>query len=239
MRVVTLALGIAVTLAVPVILAVNGIRVVTHDRYVEAVYDHGGIPADRYGMRDTERTRLALTGLRAIEPSNASGIDVLRAARFRDGAAAFDGRELRHMDDVRTLLARAYDLQLLLAVAIGVLAIGLGLLPGTRTVVPAALARGAVLTVALAVVVGIVAAVRYDAFETTFHGLFFAPGTWRFEETETLRRLYPDRFWLVTAITVGALAVVQALVVFPLTRLWARRVEGRQAFRVRPRTQSS
>ena len=41
-RIATIALSIAVTLAVPAILVVNGIRLVTNDRYVEAVYDHGG-----------------------------------------------------------------------------------------------------------------------------------------------------------------------------------------------------
>jgi integral membrane protein (TIGR01906 family) len=239
MRVVTLALGIAVTLAVPVILAVTGIRIVTHDRYVEAVYDHGGIPADRYGMPDAERTRLALTGLRSILPSTNDGIDLLRTARLHDGSPAFDGRELRHMADVRTLVSRAYDLQLVLLIAIGVLALLLGLRRATRTVVPTALARGAVLTVAVALTVAVVAAIRYDVFETAFHGLFFDPGSWRFAETETLRRLYPDRFWLDTAVSVGALAVAQAIALFLLARVWARRASARQAFRMRARTQSS
>ena len=52
-RIATIALSIAVTLAVPAILVVNGIRLVTNDRYVEAVYDHGGVPDDRYGLRQT------------------------------------------------------------------------------------------------------------------------------------------------------------------------------------------
>ena len=42
-----LVLGIAVTLVVPAILAVNGIRLVANERYVEAVYDYGGVPDDR------------------------------------------------------------------------------------------------------------------------------------------------------------------------------------------------
>ena len=211
----------------------------THDRYVEALYDHGRIPRDRYGLTEAERTRLAEIGLRSIVPSTPEGIDTLRAARLPDGAPAFDARELRHMTDVRTLVARAYRLQVFLLIAIAVLALLLGVSASTRSVVPAALARGSILTIGVALVVAIVSATRYDLFETTFHGLFFDPSSWRFDETETLRRLYPDRFWLDTAITVGALAVVQAFVLYPVARLWARHARAGQGARLRARAQSS
>jgi integral membrane protein (TIGR01906 family) len=239
MRILALATGIVVTLAVPVVLAVTGIRAVTHDGYVQALYDHGGIPSDRYGLNEAQRTRLAEIGLRSILPPTPNGIDSLREARLPDGAPAFDARELRHMADVRTLVSRAYRLQLLLLVAIGALALLLGVPASTRAVVPRALARGALLTVAIALGVAIVSITRYDVFETTFHGLFFDSGSWRFDETETLRRLYPDRFWLDTAVTVGGLAVIQALVLIPLARLWARHASASGRVGMRARTQSS
>jgi integral membrane protein (TIGR01906 family) len=238
-RIITFLLGIAIALAVPVVLTVNGLRLVTNDHYVRAVYEHGGVPEDRYGLSADERTRLAVAGLASIQPSSAAGIDVLRAARLRNGEAAFNSRELAHMEDVRTLVARAYRLQVILVVAIGILAVILGLLSSMRSLVPVALARGAVLTVILAVAVAIVAATSYSSFETPFHTVFFDGESWRFAETDTLRRLYPDRFWLDTAVVIGGLAVLQALVLFPLARLWAGRADARQALRMRARTEST
>jgi integral membrane protein (TIGR01906 family) len=238
-RIATIALSIAVTLAVPVILVVNGIRLVTNDRYVEAVYDHGGVPDDRYGLPANERERLALVGLRSIEPSTTEGVDLLREARLPNGEPAFNAREVTHMEDVRTAVARAYRFQVIAAVAIGVLALLLGLLTSMRSLVPVALARGAVLTGALAVVVGIVAATSYSWFEEPFHWLFFEGETWRFEETDTLRRLYPDRFWLDTAVVIGVLAVLQAAVVFVVARLWARWAGVRKPARMRARTEGT
>jgi integral membrane protein (TIGR01906 family) len=238
-RIATIALSIAVTLAVPVILVVNGIRLVTNDRYVEAVYDHGGVPDDRYGLPANERERLALVGLRSIEPSTTEGVDLLREARLPNGEPAFNAREVTHMEDVRTAVARAYRFQVIAAVAIGVLALLLGLLTSMRSLVPVALARGAVLTGALAVVVGIVAATSYSSFEEPFHWLFFEGETWRFEETDTLRRLYPDRFWLDTAVVIGVLAVLQAAVVFVVARLWARWAGVRKPARMRARTEGT
>jgi integral membrane protein (TIGR01906 family) len=238
-RIATIVLSIAVTLAVPAILVVNGIRLVTNDRYVEAVYDHGGVPDDRYGLPANERERLALVGLRSIQPSTAEGVDLLREARLPNGELAFNAREVTHMEDVRTSVARAYRFQLIATLAIGVLALLLGLLTSMRSLVPVALARGAVLTGALAVVVGIVAATSYSSFEEPFHWLFFEGETWRFEETDTLRRLYPDRFWLDTAVVIGVLAVLQAAVVFVVARLWARRAGVRKPARMRARTEGT
>lgn len=234
-RIVTFALGVAVTLLVPMVLAVNGLRLVTGDWYVRALYDHGGVPDDRYGLGAAERERLAILGLRSIEPGS-EGIDLLRAARLAGGEPAFGSRELAHMEDVRVLLARAYRAQLVALAAIALLAVGLGLRRSTRAVVPIALARGALLTLALAALVALVSLLDYGAFETFFHGLFFEGDSWRFAETDTLRRLYPDRFWLDTAVVVGGLAVVQALLLWPLATAWARRGQAPAA---RARTEAA
>ena len=238
-RIITFVLGIAIALSVPAVLAVTGIRVVTNDRYVRAVYEHGGVSQDTYGFGADERTALALVGLRSILPSSDEGIGLLEDARLRDGSPAFNARELRHMKDVRTLIGRAYRFQVIAVIAIAALAVLLGLRRSTRTVVPVALGRGALLTILVAAAVAVVSVTSYGRFEAAFHGVFFEGESWRFAETDTLRRLYPDRFWLDTAIAIGVIAVIQALVLYPLARVWGRRLHARQAFRLRARTQSS
>ena len=237
-RIFAIALSIAVTLAVPAILTVNGIRLVTDEHYVEAVYDYGGVPDDRYGLGSTERERLALVGLESIQPSS-EGIALLRSARLPDGEPAFDARELRHMEDVRTAVARAYRFQLIAVVAIGVLAVLFALLGSLRALIPVALVRGALLTVVAAIAVGTLAATSYGSFEEPFHWLFFEGETWRFEETDTLRRLYPDRFWLDTAIVIGVLCVVQAALLFLVARFWAGRAGVRRPLRLQARAEGT
>ena len=54
-----------------------------------------------------------------------------------------------------------------------------------------------------------------------------------------MRRLYPDRFWLDTAVVIGVLAVLQAAVVFVVARLWARRAGVRKPARMQARTEGT
>jgi integral membrane protein (TIGR01906 family) len=104
--------------------------------------------------------------------------------------------------------------------------------------VPRALRAGALLTLALAALVTVLVLTSYDAFFTPFHRLLFDGDSWRFAETDTLRRLYPDVFWRDVAIAVGALAVGQALLLMVVARTWARRAGTRRTPRPHPRTQS-
>ena len=57
-----------------------------------------------------------------------------------------------------------------------------------------------------------------------FHELFFDGDTWRFAATDTLLRIYPERFWEDTSVVIAVLVVLQALLVAIVGRFWLRRV---------------
>jgi integral membrane protein (TIGR01906 family) len=230
------ALTIAIAVCVPAIFVANGLRLITEDWYVRAVYDHGGVPKDPYGLTKKQRTALALTGLHSIRPDNGDGIELLRRARLPGGAPAFNARELRHMTDVRTLLGHAYVFQFAALATIAALAAALVFAPARRSLVPRALRLGALLTLGLAALVGLLSVVYWPAVSTPFHLTFFGESSWRFEDTDTLRRLYPDRFWIDTAIVLGALAVLQAVVLWLVARMWERRAQGSAAPAANPAT---
>jgi len=211
------------------VLALNAVRVLAQPWFVRWEYGRGGFPDDPYGLTRAQRTELALVGLRSVRPGG-EGIALLRSARLPGGRAAFKPREVRHMEDVRTWLGRLFPAHLAALGLLVVLGVVLGVRVMTRPALLRGLAGGALLTLALALLVVGAALVDYDAFESGFHGLLFAEGSWRFRETDTLRRLYPDRFWSDTATLVGGAAVVQALVL--LGAVWqANRRLGRRVGR--------
>ncbi|MEO0599678.1 MAG: DUF1461 domain-containing protein, partial [Chloroflexota bacterium] len=67
----------------------------------------------------------------------------------------------------------------------------------------------------------------WDFFFTQFHNVFFEQGTWRFYYSDTLIRLYPERFWFEASLVVGVLTVVGALVILGIS--WWMPVGQRQA----------
>ena len=213
----------AIALTVTPILVVNAFRLLATDPFVRHEIDRGGFPPDRYGLTTTERQSLALTGLHSILPGG-DGIALLEAATLPDGSSAFDARELRHMRDVRSRLGTAYTAQVAALVVILALAIGLRRSRRWRSVVPWGLLLGSVLTLGIAALAVPLILLGFDAFFLRFHEVFFNGDTWRFSDTDTLLRIYPETFWEDTAKLAAAIVVAQAAVVGLAAWWWVRRI---------------
>jgi integral membrane protein (TIGR01906 family) len=223
--VAAVALVVLVAVAVPPILVVNALRVLANDSFVRFEYGRDGFPADRYGLDDEEREHLALMGLRSIRPGT-EGIALLEQATLPDGSPAFDERELSHMEDVRAVFGAALRSQLLALVAIAALALGLAW-TGLRAVVPRGLLIGALATLAVAALGVPFILLGFDRFFTRFHEVFFEGDSWRFSNTDTLIRLYPERFWEDVSQLAATVTVGQALVLALAAWLWLRAVRRR------------
>lgn len=212
-------LQIVIVIAVPVLLVVMPVRVLMHPRWVYYEYGKPDFPPDPYGLLPQERTRLAVIGIDSIVGPR--GVQVLRDARFADGAPAFQEREVSHMQDVRVLTGQIYVAQMVLLILAVLAAIALwrgGALPA----VPAALRTGAIVTVVLLVALVFFVLTGFDTFFTTFHRLFFTGDTWLFNYSDTLIRLYPPQFWFDAATVIGISTIVEAALLGALAWGWAR-----------------
>jgi integral membrane protein (TIGR01906 family) len=224
--VLCLAAVVVVAVVTPGVLIVNGLRATAHDWIVTFEYGRDGFPADRYGLARDDRTALALTGLDAIRPGT-EGVELLRRASLPDGSPAFTEREVAHMGDVRLVFARLLRAQLVAVVLVLALAVGLW---GRRDgwVVPAGLLAGSLATLVIAALAIPVVLLGFDGFFERLHGIFFEGSSWRFPVSDTLIRLYPDRFWEDVSQIVAALTLLQAAVIAPFAWLWLRRARTPQ-----------
>jgi integral membrane protein (TIGR01906 family) len=214
-----------VALTVTPVFVVNAFRVLANDWFVRYELGRDDFPVDRYGLDDADRLALAIVGLRSIEPGG-EGVALLERARLPDGSSAFDGRELRHMRDVRERLGIAFRAQLLVVVVIVTLGFTLRRSVRWRVVVPRGLLVGALATLAIALLVVPTILLGFDGFFLRFHELFFSGNSWRFSNTDTLLRIYPETFWQDTARFAAAMVVAQAVVVAVVAALWLRRLGG-------------
>jgi integral membrane protein (TIGR01906 family) len=74
--------------------------------------------------------------------------------------------------------------------------------------------RAALVLSAAVVALGVIALVAFDVLFEIFHAVFFPAGSYTFDPaTERLVQLFPFQFWQETAIVVGIVIILLALVV--------------------------
>lgn len=211
-----------VTIATPVALVLVTIRLLINPLFLEFEYRTPGFPDDRYGF--TLEERLYWSKITVDYLVNDEGIEYLAELRFPEGQSVpqpscgfiddcsrvYNDRELRHMLDVKNIVG--------IAVVVMWLAIGLLFFSGVVAwrggwlrLYQQALARGGWLTTLLTISIILFVLLAFGVIFVWFHEIFFEPGTWSFYYSDTLIRLFPERFWRDTFLIVaGVPAVVGA-----------------------------
>jgi hypothetical protein len=212
-----------VAVFVPLVLIGNGVHLLAHPWFPRAEIRR--LSPEPYGMSQAERTRLADVALDSIVPFG-GGDRVLREARLPSEARAFDNKERRHLHAVRGYVLGLYLIHLVALLGFAALAV----VRRTRMIARDGFAAGALLTLGIAAFTAAYLAVSPVSFLGGFHRFFFSGDSWRFAETETLRRVFPDSFWSDTSVALGALVALQAVALLGGALYWRR-----QAIRPTPR----
>lgn len=209
------------TLAIPIILTLLSARLVMTETFLKFEYHLPGFPEDRYGFTIEDRLTYAPITLNYL--INNEPLSYLGDLQFADGAPVYEQSELHHMDDVQRLTRYAFMLLAALTI-VSVLLFSTLLI--TKSTVPHflyGLTNGSLLTLGIIGVIVILAIVAWDTFFTGFHQIFFESGTWRFYYSDTLIRLFPERFWFDAAIAVGGFTTLTACCILFSTWQWRKR----------------
>lgn len=205
-----------VTLLVPAALCMTAVRAMMTPLFLQYEYNSPGFPADPYGF--TKADRLYWSNIALDYLLNNAGISFLGDLRFRGGTPVYNERELHHMVDVKNTVKGAltvWVVSLVLLVVLGVWAWRGGWMDAFRL----GMVRGGWLTIILLVGILLFVLFGFGVFFVLFHDVFFQPGTWMFLYSDTLIRLFPERFWRDIFIIVGLLSIAgAALVIFVFRR---------------------
>jgi integral membrane protein (TIGR01906 family) len=214
---------VAIALTVPFLLVVANIRLVANPWFIQFEYNRPGFPADAYGFTLEQRTPLALAGLYSVVPEGA-GLSLLEEATLPNGQPAFNAREIKHMQDVRVLMATVFPLALIVGSVLIILAIVFRQSKSYRAVVPQGLRAGSILTLIL--LAGLIAyiLINFEAFFLQFHQLFFEGDSFAFRYDDTLIRLYPEQLWSDAASLIGVLTGVMAAALLAISWWWLKKV---------------
>jgi integral membrane protein (TIGR01906 family) len=204
--------SVLIVLAMPVFLVLTVARVLITDWYPTYEYAKADFPPDPFGFTQAQRLELSLVSIHFLESPEPPDVAIamLRAQQMPGtDQPLFGPYELSHMMDVKRLTDSLWKAHVIAGL---VVAGGLILLLARRETrfsgYQALLYAGGFTTLLL---IGLVLFVllSWRQFFITFHDIFFPPGTWTFDFSSSLIRLFPDKFWFDagTILTVGSLVL--------------------------------
>ena len=178
--------------------------------FVRHEYSQSSFPrADRFGP--DERLRLSDSILHYLRGKE--GRDALASAKTKDGEVALAAPEVQHLADVKSVMSGVF-LTGAVAGVVEIICLALVWHSSQRLLMPARLRQGIWLTAALIGLVALTALIDFDLFFTRFHQVFFAPGTWTFDPSDTLIQLYPLRFWVDAVWKIAAVICIELALVY-------------------------
>lgn len=202
--------------AMPFFLGFTTISLIVSEFYPRYAYSKSSFPRDPYGFTQEERLDLALVAvdyLRQPEPAE-DVIYMLEEQRLPGSERPlYNPREIGHMIDVKHLTDAIWRLNWITAV---IVLGGLVLLfarPETRPYGFKALLYGGIATVATLIGIAAFILIGWDTFFVLFHELLFPPGTWSFSYSDSLIRLFPEKFWFDLGIILSLGTLLQGVVV--------------------------
>jgi len=206
-----------VTLLMPIVLVIAAVRILLTPLYLVFEYNTPGFPPDPYGFTKAERLQWANISVDYL--LNYAPISFLGDLRFPEGQQAppatcetmddctrlFNDRELRHMQDVKNVVQAALNVWY---ISIGLLMLGWvwAARRAWGSEYRLGMRRGGWLTVILLAGILLFVLLAFNTIFVAFHNVFFQSGTWQFLFSDTLIRLFPERFWQDTFLAVGVLA---------------------------------
>lgn len=201
-------LRVVVSVLVLLLLLLTGIRLLLTDAFVRFEYNQASFPADTYGMTKEERLTYAPIALEFL--LNGAEESFLGDLTFDDGTILFNERELSHMVDVQVLT------QLFLKVwyvSAGIFLVIWGWawrsrwLDEFREMVSVG-GRNTILILGALIFIMLLS---FDVVFVGFHRIFFEGDSWLFLYSDTLIRLFPEKFWQDAFILVGVFSFLGGL----------------------------
>jgi integral membrane protein (TIGR01906 family) len=223
-----------IALILPVVIVLSAVRLVINPWYLEFEYHTPGFPSDPYGFTLQDRLKYGKIAVEYLV--NSADISFLGDLRFSadqkapepscqfmsDCTHLYNDRELEHMLDVKNVVKSS------------IVVLGISFAPLVILAVWAwrgkwlddylrGLERGGILVLVLIGVIILSVLVAFNIIFVIFHEIFFKAGTWSFLYSDTLIRLFPERFWQDTFLMVGGLSIALGLLFFFLARKVRRR----------------
>ena len=217
----TRILKILLVLLIPILLIFGSARLLATDTYLAFEYGKTSFPLDSYGFTSEQRFELASTNfhyVRAHLPYNTLSKQTL------NGTSVYNSREVSHMADVRLVfqvILRVWHIAFFLFLLLGFIFWQ----TGERKPFASALQSGGLLTSGIILAIALLAIFAWQTWFELFHRFFFVSGSWLFSYSDTLIRLFPEKFWVDATLMISVLSFIGGLLLILIGRQWRIAIE--------------
>lgn len=198
-------------LLIPIVIVLGVVRLVATEPYLSFEYSKPDFPEDPFGFDRTIRLAHAADNFQFVTADQP--LEDLARQKHND-ALLYDARELKHMEDVQNVYQTVWQVwQFALTMTV---VSGLALIwrKENRPAFASSIRWGGAVTVGLVLVIGLVTIVAWQGWFVLFHRVFFAIGSWSFDFSNTLIRLFPEKFWFDAVLTISILSVIAGFLTY-------------------------
>ncbi len=201
-----------VILAIPLFLGMLTIRLLIGWDY--PAFEYPRIEPDHFGFTPAQRLELAHGTLDYMQQSEIANevIYMLEDLRLPNSdTPLYNASEISHMIDVKIV---ADNVRVILWVTGGIVISGFTFLmvrPKTRRDGYKAIFHGGLLTTIILLMIALFILLAWSSFFVQFHNLLFPPGTWTFNYSDGLIRLFPEQFWFDAGVILSVGTLLQGV----------------------------
>lgn len=198
-------LKLLIILLIPFVIILGTVRLLATEPYLAFEYNKSDFPEDPIGFDRPQRLAHGAANLQFVTQDQPLA-DL--SGQMHNGAPLYNSRELKHMQDVQYIYQAAWQawrFALILAVLSGLV---LAWRKESRSALASAIQSGGAVTAGLVVLIGLTAIAAWKVWFVLFHRVFFAAGSWTFDFSDTLIRLFPEKFWNDAALTISSLSLI-------------------------------
>ena len=211
--------GWVAAVAVVLMLVTTNVRFTASSLWLyEQLFERNQVPT-RTGISMVELSKVGGT----IQDYFASDTEPLVVVAEINGAPVnlFGDDEAAHMADVKQLFVKTYRVQAVSAFVLVVAIAGAAYAQRRRaaSMVGGWLMRGAVIAAAAIAVIGVASVVAFRQVFLLFHYIGFPQGNFTFSTTtDYLVRVFPNGFWSDITFVIGAMTIVEAVLIWTVVR---------------------
>jgi len=218
-------LKLLTSLLVTVFIVGGAVQLLATDPYLAFEYGKASFPPDTFGYTQQQRFILASTNIHYVR-DHLPGDELSK--QFLNGLPVYNPREVSHMADVHAVfqsVLRIWQAALILLIVLSFILWK----KGERKALASAIQSGGVVTFGLVLSIALLALVSWQIWFNLFHRFFFEEGSWLFDYSDTLIRLFPLKFWSDATFAITAFGLAGGLLMTLIGLLGKRVLAERQA----------